>query len=183
MAEKFGFYEHCLFHTTVEATTWDEDVRPLDRRDRSRRQDAGALRDPGQRHPDDAEAGAHRRHGEVQGRVVPHLALGLQHRPARQDGRHHRHRRDGGAGGPGAREDRRRALRVPAHAVLDRRARPARDDRRRAGDLGQRARMGPGKARALREDLGRPHRHPGQRRLPGGQGPGFQGAQEIRRAS
>ncbi len=25
MAEKFGFYDHCLFHTTVEATTWDED--------------------------------------------------------------------------------------------------------------------------------------------------------------
>ena len=25
MAERFGFYERCLFHTTVEATTWDED--------------------------------------------------------------------------------------------------------------------------------------------------------------
>ncbi|XOV86814.1 MAG: flavin-containing monooxygenase [Pseudomonadota bacterium] len=24
MAEKFGFYDHCLFHTTVEATNWDE---------------------------------------------------------------------------------------------------------------------------------------------------------------
>ena len=24
MAEKFGFYEHCLFHTTVEKTSWDE---------------------------------------------------------------------------------------------------------------------------------------------------------------
>jgi cyclohexanone monooxygenase len=24
MAEKFGFYDHCLFHTTVEATDWDE---------------------------------------------------------------------------------------------------------------------------------------------------------------
>jgi cation diffusion facilitator CzcD-associated flavoprotein CzcO len=24
MAQKFGFYDHCLFHTTVEATTWDE---------------------------------------------------------------------------------------------------------------------------------------------------------------
>jgi cyclohexanone monooxygenase len=24
MAEKFGFYEHCLFHTTVERTDWDE---------------------------------------------------------------------------------------------------------------------------------------------------------------
>jgi cyclohexanone monooxygenase len=25
MAEKFGFYEHCLFHTTVENTHWQED--------------------------------------------------------------------------------------------------------------------------------------------------------------
>ncbi len=24
MAEKFGFYDHCLFHTTVEKTVWDE---------------------------------------------------------------------------------------------------------------------------------------------------------------
>ena len=24
MAEKFGFYDHCLFHTTVETTQWDE---------------------------------------------------------------------------------------------------------------------------------------------------------------
>ena len=24
MAEKFGFYEHCLFHTTVDRTEWDE---------------------------------------------------------------------------------------------------------------------------------------------------------------
>src|SRR6202140_3060545 len=24
MAQKFGFYDHCLFHTTVEGTTWDE---------------------------------------------------------------------------------------------------------------------------------------------------------------
>ncbi len=24
MAEKFGFYEHCLFHTTVDETKWDE---------------------------------------------------------------------------------------------------------------------------------------------------------------
>ena len=24
MAQTFGFYDHCLFHTTVEATTWDE---------------------------------------------------------------------------------------------------------------------------------------------------------------
>ncbi len=26
MAEKFGFYDHCLFHTTVERTEWDADA-------------------------------------------------------------------------------------------------------------------------------------------------------------
>ena len=26
MASRFGFYEHCLFHTTVEQTEWDEDT-------------------------------------------------------------------------------------------------------------------------------------------------------------
>jgi cation diffusion facilitator CzcD-associated flavoprotein CzcO len=26
MATKFGFYDHCLFHTTVERTVWDEDA-------------------------------------------------------------------------------------------------------------------------------------------------------------
>jgi cyclohexanone monooxygenase len=26
MAERFGFYEHCLFHTTVDKTEWDEDA-------------------------------------------------------------------------------------------------------------------------------------------------------------
>jgi cyclohexanone monooxygenase len=26
MAEKFGFYDHCLFHTTVEETAWDENT-------------------------------------------------------------------------------------------------------------------------------------------------------------
>jgi cyclohexanone monooxygenase len=25
MAQNFGFYDHCLFHTTVQATTWDEE--------------------------------------------------------------------------------------------------------------------------------------------------------------
>lgn len=27
MAERFDFYKHCLFHTTVEKTTWDESTR------------------------------------------------------------------------------------------------------------------------------------------------------------
>jgi cyclohexanone monooxygenase len=31
IAEKFGFYERCLFHTTVERTVWDESHGPVDR--------------------------------------------------------------------------------------------------------------------------------------------------------
>ncbi len=80
MAERFGFYDHCLFHTTVERTEWDEDDRPLDGVHRPRRRDAGALRDPRQRHPHHPEAGAHRRHGDVRGRLVPHLAVELRRR-------------------------------------------------------------------------------------------------------
>ena len=44
MAEKFGFYDHCLFHTTVETTVWDEDAGRWTVHDRPRRRDAGALR-------------------------------------------------------------------------------------------------------------------------------------------
>ena len=40
MAEKFGFYEHCLFHTTVASTEWDESEKrwtvATDRGDRMR---------------------------------------------------------------------------------------------------------------------------------------------------
>ena len=72
--------------------------RPLDGLHRPRRRHAGPLRDPRQRHPDHAQAGPHRGHGDVQGRRVPHLALELQRRPRRQAGRHHRHRRHRRAG-------------------------------------------------------------------------------------
>jgi cyclohexanone monooxygenase len=40
LAESFGFYDHCLFHTTVDATTWDESTQRwtvhTDRGDRMR---------------------------------------------------------------------------------------------------------------------------------------------------
>jgi cation diffusion facilitator CzcD-associated flavoprotein CzcO len=40
LADQFGFYEHCLFHTTVEATAWDEAAQrwivTTDRGDRMR---------------------------------------------------------------------------------------------------------------------------------------------------
>ena len=63
MADKFGFYERCLFHTRVEETKWDEAAGPLDG-DAPNRGDAmkSPLRDPGQWHPDHAQARPHRRH-------------------------------------------------------------------------------------------------------------------------
>ena len=134
MAEKFDFYDHCLFHTTVEKTVWDEDTGRwtvyTDRGDAMRARFVilanGILTTP--------EAGPYRRHGDVPGRVVPHVALELQRRSGRQAGRHHRHRRHRGAGHSGAGQGRRRAVRLPAHAVDDRRARPARHDA--GGDRG-----------------------------------------------
>ena len=110
--------------------------RALDRDDQSRRPDARALRDSRQRHPDDAEAGAHRGHGDVQRHRVPHLALELQRRSGRQARRHHRHRCDRRAGDSGTREDRQGTLRIPAHAVVDRHPRSTRHDGRRGQDLG-----------------------------------------------
>ncbi len=120
--------------------------RALDGRHRSRRRHAGPVRDPGQRHPHEPEAGPHQGHGDVPGRLVPHVAVGLQRRSGRQADRDHRHRRHRRAGHPRAGQGRRAPLRVPAHAVDDRRARPARDDAR--GDRGLDARSPGGPRRA-----------------------------------
>ena len=87
MAEQFGFYDHCLFHTTVEQTEWDEDDRALDGVHRSRRRHAGPLRDPRQRHPHHARSWPASTGMEtLPGRVVPHVALELRRRPARASG-------------------------------------------------------------------------------------------------
>ena len=42
MAEKFGFYDHCLFHTDGRADRVGRGDRPLDRLHRPRRRHAGA---------------------------------------------------------------------------------------------------------------------------------------------
>ena len=105
------------------------------------------------------------------GPLVPHQPLGLRlhrrrlqrepHRPARQARRHHRHRRDGGAVRAAPRRGGRAPLRVPAHAVVDRRAR---QPPHRSGVGGEpRAGLAPAPHGQLQ--------HPGLRRLPGG-GPG-----------
>ncbi len=162
MAEQFGFYDHCLFHTTVEQHRVGRGDRPLDGLHRSRRRDAGPLRDPRERHPHDAEAGPHRGHGDVRGRVVPHLALELRRRSRGQARRHHRHRRHRRAGHPRAGQGRRRALRLPAHAVDHRRARPARDHAGgdRAPGRTSRAGRGPGARGSPRSPPGAPRSRP-----------------------
>ena len=80
MAERFGFYDRCLFHTTVEETVWDDAARRWIVKTDRRRRHARALRRAGQRHPDDPAPRHDRGHGDFQGRGIPHLALELQRR-------------------------------------------------------------------------------------------------------
>ena len=155
MAEKSGFYDHCLFHTTVERTEWDEATGRwtvyTDRGDAMRARYVvlanGILTTPKLARIEGMET--------LQGPVVPHLALGLQHRPQGQARRHHRHRRHRRAGDPRNRQGGEGALRLPAHALDHRRARPARDDA--GGDRGmvEAAGLGEGAARAAGDDFGR----------------------------
>ena len=172
LATKFGFYEHCLFHTTVNATTWDEAsgrwIVETDRGDKMRARYVilanGILTTPKLARI----AGMEKFQGESFHTSRWKYDIDL----AGKDCWDYRDWRNRSAGDSGTREDGRSALCLSAHAILDRYPRSACDDRRRAGDLGERARMGPGATAALREDLGRSQRHPGQRRLPRRQDPG-----------
>ena len=130
--------------------------RPLDGLHRPRRRHAGPLRDPRQRHPHQPEAGPHRGHGDVRGRVVPHVALELQRRPRGQARRHHRHRRHRRAGDPRAGQGR-RASSTSSSARRRRStcATSARPRTRRSTTWAQRARLGAGPARPVRQDLRR----------------------------
>ena len=71
-------------------------------------------------------------------------ADGEPHRPRRQARRHHRHRRDGRAVRAAPRRGGRAALRLPAHAVVDRRARQPPDRPRVGGERWSRAGSGSG---------------------------------------
>ena len=155
--------------------------RPLDGVHRPRRRHAGPLRDPRQRHPDEPEAGPHRRawrrfQGEsfhtsrwnydvdLEGKRVGIIGTGataVQAIPelAKVVGELYVFQR------------------TPSTIdVRDQRA----TTRRGAGDMGERAGLGPGPAGPLRQDLGRAHGDPGQRRLPRRQGRRLQGAQAAR---
>ncbi len=96
------------------------------------RRDAGPVRGHRHRPAAQAQAPRHPRHRDLRRPQLPHQPLGLRlHRrrpgrrphgpPGRQEGRHHRHRRHVRAVHPPPGQGVRRALRVPAHAVVDRR--------------------------------------------------------------
>ena len=113
---------------------WDDDERALDRRDQPRRPDAGALRRawrtgrsiapscPASRASSRSPA---TRSTPAAGTTRTPAAIPTANldRPARQARRHHRHRRDRRAVRAAPRRGGRASLRLPAHAVVDRRAR------------------------------------------------------------
>ncbi len=166
MAERFGFYERCLFHTTVERTEWDETTwrRTVftDRGDAMRARFVilanGILTTP--------KLARIRGMELFQGDSFHTSRSGLRRRSRRKARRDNRHRSDRSAGDPRARQGGWRALRVPADALDHRRARSEGDDGSGARDMGERARLGASPARPLREDLPGPGGDPGERRLP-----------------
>ena len=125
--------------------------RALDHLHQSRRPHEGPLRLHANRSAQSTEAPRHPRHRRVQGPLVPHQPVGLRvHRRrlerepvrvARQDGRHHRHRRHSGPVRPPPGRSGPAAVRVPAHAVVDRRAGQPPD--RSGVGVGARARLAP----------------------------------------
>ena len=181
MAEKFGFYDHCLFHTDGRADRVGRGSRPLDGVHRPRRRHAGALRDPRQRHPHDPEAGPHRGHGDASraSRSTPRAGTTTS-----------TWRASGSASSAPAPPPCRRSPSWPrssgsstSSSARRRRstcATSARRRRRRSQTWSQRAGLGAGPARPVRQDLGRAHGDPGQRRLPRRQGRRLQGAQAAR---
>ena len=87
MAERFGFYDHCLFHTTVERTDLGRGDRSLDGVHRPGRRHAGPLRDTGQRHPDQSPSWrASRACRSSPGESFHTSRWRLRHRPRRASG-------------------------------------------------------------------------------------------------
>ena len=134
-AEHFDLYDDALFQTEVTELRWDEDA---DRAGSSAPTAATtftrAVRRHGQRPAAPAEAARHPRHRDVRGPHLPHQPLGLRLHRRRPDGRAVDRLADKRVGiiGTGATAvqcvphlgaARRAAVRLPAHAVVGRRAR------------------------------------------------------------
>ena len=130
-------YDDALFQTAITELRWDEAAQRWIITHRPRRPLHGAVRRDGQRAAQPAEAARHPRHQRVQGPHLPHQPLGLRYtggdshrRPDRAAGqarRHHRHRRHRDPVHPAPRRVGEAALRLPAHAVVGRRAQQRRD--------------------------------------------------------
>ena len=151
MATKFGFYDRCLFHTTVENTEWDEEsglwtVR-TDRGDAMKARYVvlanGILTTPKlariegmEKFEGDAFHTSRWRYDvDLTGKRVGIIGTGAS------------------AGSAGTREDCWRALRVSEDTFLNRRKRPARNHGRRKGGLARRAGMGYGSPQTIYKDL------------------------------
>ena len=185
MAEQFGFYDHCLFHTTVEATEWDEDSRPLDGAHRPRRRDAGRaivilangiLTSPKlariHGHGDASRASRSTRRAGTTTSTWTASAIGII-----------------GTGATAVQAIPELA-KVVGHLYVFQRTPSTIDVRDQRATTPEEIEAwthepgwATGPARPLRQDLGRPHGDQGQRRLPGRQGRRLQGAQAARAAS
>ena len=136
IGRKFDLYRNACFQTEVTEMRWDEEsarwIVSTNRGDRMKARFVVMSNGPLNR----PKLPGHPGHRDVQGPLVPHQPLGLRlhrrelgrepHRPARQARGRDRHRRDRRAVRAARRRDRGAPVRVPAHAVVDRRAREPR---------------------------------------------------------
>ncbi len=143
------------------------EAAPLADPHRSRRRVHGAVRRPGHRSAARPQASGHRGDRVVPGALLPHQPVGLRvhgwrrgrraheqtGRQARRDDRHGGH---GGAVRAASGQRLQGALRVPAHAVVGRRARQ-RADRSRLVRRHRDARLAAALARELHRESGRRH--------------------------
>ena len=139
LGRHFGLYEHALFQTEVESLTWDDDAHRWDlttqRGDRIRTQffvSAGGLMHKAKLPGIDgidrfAGKAFHTTRWDYD--YTGGSPTEPMDRPRRQGRRDHRHRRDVGAGRAAAGPVGQGGLRLPAHAVGRRGARPAADRR------------------------------------------------------
>ena len=127
IARRYDLYDLAVFQTTVTSTVWHEDEQLWHLTHRPRRHDAGSLRDLRERHAVEAEAGEDRRHGDVR-RATPSTPRGGTTTTPARTSRTSMTRSSGSSAPvrprcrsiPNLGEQREGALRLPAHAVVDR---------------------------------------------------------------
>ena len=137
IARHYNLYDDALLQTSITELRWDEAaarwIVSTNRGDKFRTQYVAMAAGPLNRPKLPGIPG----HQRVQGAHLPHQPVGLwlhrrrqfrePHQPEGQARRHHRHRRHRRAVHPASRRMGEAALRLPAHAVLHRRAQQRRD--------------------------------------------------------